>query len=178
MAGLFVFAVHIYLTPGCILLTFDFVLTVSENNIIHVLKNICKNVTMYARIIQILSKYLSELIGFWMWPQSQCAAHHQSNIWGQLSRRELWGGGYRTWTTWTDELYELYEPAAHSSFPPSIWHSPALRFPHYVVTGSGQSSLSIFSPLFDRSFSPLWLGEICLRNGGCDVCQGLTQHFT
>ncbi len=64
MAGLFVFAVHIYLTPGCILLTFDFVLTVSENNIIHVLKNICKNVTMYARIIQILSKYLSELIGF------------------------------------------------------------------------------------------------------------------
>ena len=159
-----------------------FVLTVSENNIIHVLKNICKNVTLYARIIQILSKYLSELIGFWMWPQSQspCVQLITSPIF-----EDNWAGGNYGEGDTGHEQHEQMNCMSFMSRPltpafPRASDIPLHSAPHtmYVVTGSGQSSLSIFLPLFDRIFSPLWLGEICLRNGGCDVCQGLTQHFT
>ena len=75
---------------------------------------------------------------------------------------------WTVWALWAGRSLQL--SSEHLTFP-------CTRLPT-LVTGSGQSSLSIFSPLFDRSFSPLWLGEICLSNGACDVCQGLPQHFT
>ena len=148
--------------------------------IIHVLKNIFTKVSLYARIILIMSKYLSELIAVWMWPQSQCEAHPKSNIWGQLSwgvNRNYGEGdtGHEQHEQMNCMSYIISRPLT-PAFPHLTFPRTSLRSP--LVTGSGQSSLSIFSPLFDRSFSPLWLGEICLCNGACDVCQGLPQHFT
>ena len=71
VAGLFVFAVHIYLTPGCILLTFDLFSQFLKIILYMFWKISAKMSLCMHESFRLLSKYPSELIGFWMWPQSQ-----------------------------------------------------------------------------------------------------------
>ena len=99
-----------------------------------VLKNICKmSLCMHARIIQILSKYLSELIGVWMWPQSQCVQLITSPIFEDNWGAEGVNGNYGEGDT-GHEQHEQMNCMSFMSRPlsfPRIWHSPHST-PRYI----------------------------------------------
>ena len=131
---------------------------------------ISSKVSLYARMILILSKYLSELIAVWMRPQSLCAAHHESNIWGQLSAN--YGEG--------DTGHEQHEQMNCMSFMSpsrrSLQLSPLpLTFPCTAPSSRVRTILApdIFATFWQELLPPWLGGDICVFSGACDVCQGL-----
>ena len=135
--------------------------------IIHVLKNIFTKVSLYARIILIMSKYLSELIAVWMWPQSQCEAHPESNIWGQLSwgvNRNYGEGdtGHEQHEQMNCMSYIISRPLT-PAFPHLTFPRTSLRSPRNEEQGQDNPRSQYFRHFLTGASRPFgWVKYVCV----------------